>query len=243
MTPPTTRGERRLDALPRERQAGVFGSVDLFIGASQSVIDQMDVVRKGLVQRLLWKGMGHQAFKRSPIGDIPAGWDVKPLGEIARLASGKTKPKDASHVRSPSHSVSIYGGKGLVGFSGSSLRKGVTVVVGRIGAHCGEVHFVSEEESWITDNALFVYETKPEVDIRFLYHSLSQRDLSSLRNLGRQPLISLSIMYPILLALPPLTEQRRICEVLLSLETLMDVQDRVLGQAQRVRSALRADLP
>lgn len=229
------------ERLPAGVPADALGSVDRFLGASQSVIDQLTRVQRRLAQRLLTRGMGHSAFTSGPIGDIPAAWEVKSLGEIARFACGKTKPKDATHVRSRSHSVPIYSGKGLLGFSGSSLRQGATIVVGRVGAHCGEVHLVVEEASWITDNALFVYETRPEVDLPFLYYSLRQLDLSSLRNAGRQPLISLSTIYPVLLAMPPLEEQRRIRDLLVSLETFREAQDRVLGQAKRVRSALTAD--
>jgi type I restriction enzyme S subunit len=165
---------------------------------------------------------------------------VKSLGEIASLASGKTKPKDLSYLQSRTHAIPIYGGKGLLGFSSSFLRQGPTIILGRLGARCGAVHFVADERSWITDNALFVYESRPEVDLRFLYHSLCNLDLSSLRNMGRQPLISLATLYPVLLGVPPLAEQREICEVLASLETLITAQEKVLEQTRKVQSALPA---
>jgi restriction endonuclease S subunit len=206
--------------------------VDRVLRASASVTDQLTRVGIGIEQRLLTGGTG------DPRGEMPAAWRVKPLGDVARFACGKTKPRDAAHLRSPTNFVPIYGGKGLLGFSGTALRRGATIVIGRLGAHCGEFHFVPDEESWITDNALFVYETRPEVDLRFLYYSLRRLDPAALRTTGRQPLISLSTIYPVLVALPPLEEQRRICEVLLSMEALREAEDKVLVQAKRVRSVL-----
>jgi len=241
MTPEPASPQPGVHALFAERAADLTRSIDRHLMASRAMIDQLAVLRKSLAQRLFTVGIGHRTFKTSPIGDIPAEWDVTSLGEIARLASGRAKPKDASYLRSPSHAVPIYGGKGILGFSGSSLRGGDTIVVGRVGAHCGAVHFVSDEACWITDSALFVYETRPEVDLRFLYHSLCQRNLASLRNMGRQPLISLSTIYPVLLPLPPLAEQREICGVLSCVETLMEAERKVVGQATTLRSLLFAD--
>ena len=218
-----------------------MGSVDRYVVASQAVLDQVRVLGNRISRRVLTMGMGSPSLRSSPIGDIPAAWEVRSLGEIARFACGKTKPRDASRVRSPSHPVPIFSGKGLLGFGASSLRSSATIVVGRVGARCGSVHLVSDSACWVTDAALFVYETRPEVDLGFLYHSLRRLDLPSLRSMGRQPLISLSTIYPLLLALPPLDEQREICDLLFSVEALREAQDKVLAQARRVRSALGAD--
>ena len=238
MTPETTGGEHGLDTLAADGGQDMLRSLGVSQSATESVIDQLAVFHKSLVRHLLKKGMGHTAFKSCPLGEIPVSWDVRSLGEVASLTSGKTKPKDSSHLRSRSHSVPIYGGNGLLGFTVNALRKGSTIIVGRIGARCGAVHFVSDEESWITDNALFVYEMRSELDLRFLYYSLCHLGLSSLRNAGRQPLISLATIYPLLLAVPPLAEQREISNVLLCLETLMKAQDMVLGQTKKLRSML-----
>jgi type I restriction enzyme S subunit len=223
-----------------QAQPEAISAVDRFVAASGTVRDQAGLLAGRIGRRLLTVGFGHAPTRTSPIGDVPASWGVKSLGEIARFSSGKAKPKDASRVPSPSRNIPIFSGKGLLGYSGSSLRSGATIVVGRVGAHCGSVHFVSDPECWITDAALFVYETRPEVDLRFLYHSLRRLDLPSLRSTGRQPLISLSTIYPLLLALPPLDEQRGICDILAAAETLREAHDRVLAQSMRLRSALAA---
>lgn len=171
MTPETIRPDT-LGVPPADAEAEAIGAVERFVAASQTVRDQAGVLASRIGERLLTMGIGRPPTRTSPIGDIPASWEVKSVGEIARFSSGKTKPKDASRVPSPSRSIPIFSGKGLLGYGGSSLRSGATVVVGRVGAHCGSVHFVSDPACWITDAALFVYETRPEVDLRFLYHSL-----------------------------------------------------------------------
>ena len=227
-------------ALPADARGEVVGAVEAFETASGTVRDQAAVLAGRIGQRLLTMGIRLSPVRTSPIGDVPASWEVKSVGEIARFSSGKTKPKDASRVPSPSRSIPVFSGRGLLGYSGSSLRSGATIVVGRVGAHCGSVHYVADPACWVTDAALFVYETRPEVDLRFLYYSLRRLDLPSIRSGGRQPLISLATIYPLLLALPPLEEQREICDVLAAVETLGEAHDRVLAQSVRLRSALTA---
>lgn len=231
MTPETSTALTKQDVGP---------SCERSLCATQSVLDQLAVLRGSLSRRLLRRGMGHTAFKSSPLGDIPVSWDVRSLGEIASLTSGKAKPRDWSYLMSLSRPVPIYGGNGLLGFTSNHLRTGKTIVIGRIGARCGAVHFVPDEISWITDNALFTYETRPGLELRFLYYSLCHLDLASVRSKGRQPVISLGTIYPLLLAVPPIAEQREISEVLTSLDTLMHANAKVLEQSKKMRSALLA---
>jgi type I restriction enzyme M protein len=239
MTPETIRLES-LGEPPGDAQAGAIDAVDGFVAASEKARDQAGALAGRIRRRLLAAGIRRSPTRPSPIGDVPVSWEVKSVGEIARFSSGKTKPKDAFRVPSPSRSVPIFSGKGLLGYSGNCLRNGATIVVGRVGTHCGSVHYVSDPACWITDAALFVYETRPEVDLRFLYHGLRGLDLPALRKPGRQPLISLSTIYPLLIALPPLEEQREICDLLAVADTLQEAHERVLAQLMRLRSALAA---
>jgi hypothetical protein len=240
MTPENARNERGILPPPAGQPADLAASLEQFRRATRSVIDQAAVVHASLRGRLLTRGLRHRDFKIGPYGEIPAEWQLRSLGEVARFASGKRKPRDVVHAPSASHHIPVYGGKGLLGFGASTLRKGATIVVGRVGTHCGDVHFVPDEASWITDNALFVYENRPEADLRFLFHALSLMDLPSLSTRGRQPVISLSAIYPLPIALPPLAEQQEICEILSSLGAFREVQENVLIQAQRIGSLLPA---
>lgn len=61
----------------------IFESLDKVIEKTKAVIKQTEEVKKGLVQQLLTKGMGHTKFKKTEIGEIPLGWEVKELVELA----------------------------------------------------------------------------------------------------------------------------------------------------------------
>lgn len=68
--------------------AAILSSVDDAIQATQRVIDQTRVVKKGLLQELLTSGIGHTKFKMTEIGEVPESWDVSTLGSICSFQPG-----------------------------------------------------------------------------------------------------------------------------------------------------------
>ncbi len=74
-----------LPPLPEQRKiAAILSSVDDAIEKTQAVIDQVQVVKKGLMQELLTRGIPerHTRFKKTEIGEIPEEWGVVTLGDI-----------------------------------------------------------------------------------------------------------------------------------------------------------------
>ena len=77
--------------LPEQRKiAAILSAVDDAIEKTRAVIDQVQVVKRGLMQELLTRGLPgrHTRFKQTEIGEIPEEWDAAPLGNRAELQPG-----------------------------------------------------------------------------------------------------------------------------------------------------------
>lgn len=86
----------------QKRIAEVLGSVDAAIEATKAVIDQTKMVKKGLFQTLLTRGIGHTKFKGSPLGEIPESWEVKTIGDtLASCVYGISKSLSSDPVGTP----------------------------------------------------------------------------------------------------------------------------------------------
>ena len=75
-----------LPYLPLEEQraiAEVLSVVDSAIAKTDEVIAETERLKKGLMQELLMKGIGHKEFKDTEIGRIPKHWEVVKLRELA----------------------------------------------------------------------------------------------------------------------------------------------------------------
>ncbi|XWN52003.1 restriction endonuclease subunit S [Anoxybacillus flavithermus] len=84
---------------PLEEQykiAAILSSVDEAIEKTEAIIEQTEKVKKGLMQQLLTKGIGHTKFKKTEIGEIPEAWEVKSISEVAKVVSGGTPSKQVS---------------------------------------------------------------------------------------------------------------------------------------------------
>ena len=83
--------ELSLPPLTEQRKiAGILSSVDNAVEKTRAVIDQLQVVKRGLMQELLTRGWPeeHTRFKKTPIGEIPENWDYSPLGTRTELQPG-----------------------------------------------------------------------------------------------------------------------------------------------------------
>jgi type I restriction enzyme S subunit len=78
---------------------GVLGVVDSVIAKTGEVIAKTERLKKGLMQTLLTRGIGHKEYKQTPIGTIPKEWHVTKLGEIIiKLKRGPSKQTNDSGV-------------------------------------------------------------------------------------------------------------------------------------------------
>jgi len=83
-----------LPPLPEQLKiAAILSSVDDAIEKTKAVIEQTKVVKKGLMQELLTRGIPGRPkkFKKTPVGEIPEEWDVVRLKDIAKVQTGVAK--------------------------------------------------------------------------------------------------------------------------------------------------------
>ncbi|GAA0123462.1 hypothetical protein UT300018_27800 [Clostridium faecium] len=69
--------------IEQEKIASILSTIDEHIEQVDGLIEKTKELKKGLMQRLLTKGIGHTEFKMTEIGKIPKVWEVKSLEEIS----------------------------------------------------------------------------------------------------------------------------------------------------------------
>jgi type I restriction enzyme S subunit len=75
-----------LPPLSEQRKIGeVLSAVDEAILKVNEVIAKTERLKKGLMQEILTKGIGHKEFKDTEIGRIPKEWEVVRLGDVLEL--------------------------------------------------------------------------------------------------------------------------------------------------------------
>ena len=77
----------------QEKISFILSTVDEQIDNVDALIEKNKELKKGLMQTLFTKGIGHTKFKNTEIGEIPEEWDVKKIGDICEVKGGKRLPK------------------------------------------------------------------------------------------------------------------------------------------------------
>ena len=83
-----------IPSTPIQRKiAAILSSVDDGIEKTRAVIDQVQVVKRGLMQELLTRGLPgrHRRFKQTQAGEVPEDWEVCRISEIARCHYGTSE--------------------------------------------------------------------------------------------------------------------------------------------------------
>ncbi|WP_396194990.1 restriction endonuclease subunit S [Flavobacterium sp.] len=135
------------------------------------------------------------------------GWEEKSLEDCFKMKSGFNL---TSKMMSDDGIYPVFGGNGIAGLHDNFNLEGSNVIIGRVGALCGNVRHLNEK-IWLTDNAFKVVDKKFDFDDAFLTYLLNFIDLRSYARQAAQPVISNSSLKDVLLNFPKsLKEQQSI---------------------------------
>lgn len=133
----------------------------------------------------------------------PKEWETKPFQSVLKLRSG--------HALSATNIVKgqypVYGGNGIIGYHEASNLSGNNIIIGRVGALCGNVRLV-RGEIFVTDNA-FITSFNIPLNLSFATCVLTILNLRKYAKVAAQPVISNSSLKEVSIILPPLELQEK----------------------------------
>lgn len=160
--------------------------------------------------------------------EVPENWVWIRLGSILKVSSGKGLTSKQMNIAGD---IPVYGGNGFIGYHNEFVFDDYKIIIGRVGANCGNVHLTSKK-SWVTDNALVVSYNTELMNRKFLYYLLKINDLGKYSTSSAQPVISGTKIYSIHVQLPPLNEQQRIVD---RIKSLFEKVDRIKELVEEAR--------
>lgn len=124
-------------------------------------------------------------FVPSQLDEIPKGWCVRTVGDVASIKGGK----QITHAEFVDNgTIPVFGGAGQMGFTNKHNADGYVITVGRVGAYCGE--FVSYRgKAWVNNNASQIIPINYISD-EWLFLALQELDMETIRKGAAQPFVS-----------------------------------------------------
>ncbi|TBR43903.1 restriction endonuclease subunit S [Marinomonas agarivorans] len=112
-------------------------------------------------------------------------WKTLTLNEIVDFGNGKARPKTEGNTP-------IYGGNGILGYSGDSNYQDETIIIGRVGAYCGATYF-ENNPIWVSDNALSA-KSKEGFIAKYSYYVLKSKNLNQYAQGSSHPLLTQGLL-------------------------------------------------
>ena len=124
--------------------------------------------------------------------------------ELFKFSSGKFLPEG----KRKNAGIPVYGGNGIAWYTDEPLIDYPTIIVGRVGAQCGNIHFVNVPV-WITDNAIYIKKQKTDLfTLEFLTEMMTVIDFSQFADFSGQPKITQKPLENTEYLIPTIEEQK-----------------------------------
>ncbi|WP_456321682.1 restriction endonuclease subunit S [Palaeococcus sp. (in: euryarchaeotes)] len=197
-----------------------------------------------------------RTFKKTEIGEIPEEWRVVRIKDTGKVITGKTPPTsearywnggipfitpadvgDAPYVYTTNRYVSKEGAEKV----GSLLPKD-TVLVVCIGSTIGKIALTYQES--ITNQQINAIICKENITPHYLYYTLlfHSKRLKSWSGTAAVPIIKKSLFEKFKIPLPPLSEQQKIAEILMTVDRKLELLRRRREKLERIKKGLMRDL-
>jgi type I restriction enzyme S subunit len=231
---------------------GVLGVVDSVIAKTGEVIAKTERLKKGLMQTLLTRGIGHKEYKQTPIGTTPKTWQVVRISSIGQISTGKTPstqndeywngeipfitPADVKEFKYVYETERHVTQKGA---NQSNILPKDTVLTVCIGSTIGKVA-LTYEESVTNQQINAIICDKEIVDPHYVYYTLLFKAhlLKSFSGIAAVPIVKKSLFEQFMIPIPPIPEQKRIAEILSLVDSKLELERKEKAKLERIKRGL-----
>lgn len=215
--------------------------IDDAISIKEKQINLLKERKQIIIQQAVTQGLDPNVPMKDSsvdwIGKVPAHWEVKKVKHFGRIRSGDSITNSELLDEGL---YEVFGGNGLMGFSNYFNVEGDTIVIGRVGALCGNVRYINEKK-WISDNAL-VLKLVGGLDYQYAQQLLAIADLNKLNSSNAQPLITGTKVLNFSVPIPPVGERSTISQFILEqdklIETTIGMQQHQIEKLKEYKTTL-----
>ena len=234
---------------------GVLDVVDSAIELGDKVIGKTERLKKGLMQQLLTRGIGHTEYKDTPIGKIPAKWQTMKLRDVLELCqyglsvkfgnkgkyrilkmddieNGVAFPDNAKYVDLDEKTFTHFQlEKGDILFNRTNSYE----LVGRTGIFTldGDYTFASylirlrPKKEWVDSQFLTFY---------LIYSNDRLRQLAT--RAVHQANINATNLQSFTIIIPSLSEQKKAAEIIVTLDRKLELERNEKAKLERIKQGL-----
>lgn len=237
----------------QEKIAEILSTVDCQIDDTEKLIEKCEILKKGLMQRLLSRGIGHSEFKKSEVGEIPVSWEVKKLGEICDFRQGFQISRDEQITEEKENFVrylyitDFFSDQNKLYVKDSEKFYYINrddIAIANTGNTCGKAF---RGACGVLSNNMFkIFNDKNIIHNDYLWQYLNSdiywKQLNKYFNTAGQPHVGHKNMSMLLIALPSIEEQINISKILSYVDKDIEIYENKKQKLEELKKGLMQQL-
>ncbi len=248
--------------LPEQQKiSSILTSVDEVIEKTQSQINKLQDLKKGTMNELLTRGIGHTEFVDSPVGKIPKGWGVHSVGEYANVVDPQPDHRTPAEVEGgipyigmaeidENRNIKFDDARKVSIEAFEKQKKGFDIhngafIFGKIGT-IGNPILIPEKRFYCLSANVILITSDNFIVQQFLYYifqsHIVDKQVADQTNTTSQPALGIKKVRDFYFPLPPQEEQQKIASTLSSIDQNVANKQRKLEQTKSLKKSLMQDL-
>lgn len=224
------------------------------IDTTKEIMKQGEILKKGLMQCLLTRGIGHTKFKKTKIGEIPESWEIRALGELSKINARSLNDKTDSESEIEYIEIASIEDPGYIEHTSRMryseapsrarriVRKG-DVIVSTVRPYLKAIALIRQDsDDLVASTGFAVLTPLRSLDSEFLLQSVfSEYFMAYLtrRMVGSNyPAVTAKDIEQYQLACPPEKEQRRIASILRIVDEKMETERKYCIELECLKKGL-----
>lgn len=228
----------------QQKIAEILTTADRKIELIDKEIQTAEKLKKGLMQTLLTRGIGHTKFKKTEIGEIPEEWELLPMNKLAQYINGMAfKPSEWKEDGIPIVRIENL--------------NDLNAPFNYYGGQVDEKYILKNEDillSWSASLGVYLWNRGKAVLNQHIFKVIPRKDISkyylfwslhrAIENLSRfthgstMKHFQKGELERTKLALPHFPEQQKIAEILTTADRKIELLNRKKKQAERLKKGL-----
>ncbi len=205
--------------LPERRKiVEILSTVDQAIEKSNEIIEKTRELKKGLMQELLTRGIGHKKFKKTEIGEIPVDWVIAKIEDCCDILDSQRIPLNDETRRNMKGQYPYYGANGFLDGINDYIFDDNLILMAEDGGYFEEyktrpIAYLVSGRCWVNNHA-HVLRAKEGWVREWIFYNVVHKNILPHIGGGTRSKLNQKELRAIPIPAPPFTEQKRIAKVL-----------------------------
>nr|WP_075810534.1 restriction endonuclease subunit S [Clostridium perfringens] len=206
----------------QEKIVKILSIVDEQIENTEKLIQKNQELKKGLMQQLLTKGIGHTEFKKTELGEIPKAWEIKKIEEICEILDSKRVPLNGKQRLKMQGDIPYYGANAIVDYINDYIFDDELILIAEDGGNFGEfrekpIAFYVKGKCWVNNHAHVLKAIECE-NSKWIFYNLVHKDITEIVQGGTRAKLNQKDLRNIKIPFPNLDEQEKIALILSAID-------------------------